>query len=106
MSMAIETEPVIALDPITLEMLWSRLISIVEESELTLVRTSFSPIVGEADDHSAALLDQHGNLLAQTPSAMPAFIGILDHTARVLLEHYPIETLEPGDVLTTNDPWI
>ena len=94
------------IDPITLEMLWSRLISIVEESESTLVRTSFSPIVGEADDHSAALLDAKGNLLAQTPSAMPAFIGILDHTARVLLQHYPVETLRPGDVLTTNDPWI
>jgi N-methylhydantoinase B len=96
----------VELDPITLEMLWSRLISIVEESESTLVRTSFSPIVGEADDHSAALLDAKGNLLAQTPSAMPAFIGILDHTARVLLQHYPVETLQPGDVLTTNDPWI
>jgi N-methylhydantoinase B len=96
----------VELDPITLEMLWSRLISIVEESESTLVRTSFSPIVGEADDHSAALLDARGNLLAQTPSAMPAFIGILDHTARVLLQHYPAETLQPGDVLTTNDPWI
>ncbi|MEZ4497605.1 MAG: hydantoinase B/oxoprolinase family protein [Thermomicrobiales bacterium] len=103
---AVETATTPGIDPITLEMLWSRLISIVEESESTLVRTSFSPIVGEADDHSAALLDRHGNLLAQTPSAMPAFIGILDHTARVLLEHYPVDTLEPGDVLTTNDPWI
>ncbi|MEZ4624582.1 MAG: hydantoinase B/oxoprolinase family protein [Thermomicrobiales bacterium] len=104
--MAIEMPQRTELDPITLEMLWSRLISIVEESESTLVRTSFSPIVGEADDHSAALLDRHGNLLAQTPSAMPAFIGILDHTARVLLQHYPVETFEPGDVITTNDPWI
>ncbi|MGH2551051.1 MAG: hydantoinase B/oxoprolinase family protein, partial [Thermomicrobiales bacterium] len=102
----LQRETKVQLDPITLEMLWSRLISIVEESESTLVRTSFSPIVGEADDHSAALLDAKGNLLAQTPSAMPAFIGILDHTARVLLQHYPVETLRPGDVLTTNDPWI
>ncbi len=43
-----------SLDPITLEILWSRLVSIIEEAESTLVRTSFSPIVGEADDHSAA----------------------------------------------------
>lgn len=95
-----------ALDPITIEMLWSRLISIVEESESTLVRTSFSPVVGEADDHSAALLDADGNLLAQTPSAMPAFIGILEHTTKVMLEHFPAETLQRGDVLVTNDPWI
>jgi N-methylhydantoinase B len=107
--MAVTTAPTgsaTALDPITLEMLWSRLISIVEEAESTLVHTSFSPIVGEADDHSAALLDRHGGLLAQTPSAMPAFIGILNHTAKVLLEHYPPHTLQPDDVLTTNDPWI
>lgn len=94
------------LDPITLEILWSRLISIVEESETTLVRTSFSPIVGEADDHAAALLDAQGNILAQTPSAMPAFIGILGRTTRTMLEYYPVETLKPGDVLITNDPWI
>ena len=95
-----------AVDPVTLEILWSRLISIVEESEATLVRTSFSPIIGEADDHSAALLDAHGNILAQTPSAMPAFIGILGHTTRTMLQHFPAETLKPNDVLTTNDPWI
>ena len=94
------------MDPVTLEILWSRLISIVEESESTLVRTSFSPIVGEADDHAAALLDVNGNILAQTPSGMPAFIGILGHTTRVLLQHFPPDTLKPNDVLTTNDPWI
>jgi N-methylhydantoinase B len=93
-------------DPITLEILWARLISIVEESESVIVRTSFSPSIAESDDHSSALLDRHGRLLAQTPSAMPAFIGILDNTTRILLEHYPPETLEPGDVLCTNDPWI
>ncbi len=94
------------LDPITLEILWARLISIVEESESVIVRTSFSPSIAESDDHSSALLDRNGRLLAQTLSAMPAFIGILDNTTRILLEHYPPETLEPGDVLCTNDPWI
>jgi N-methylhydantoinase B len=81
-----------ALDPIILEILWSRLISIIEEAESTLVRTSFSPIVGEADDHSAALLDGHGHLVAQTPSANPGFIGTLGHTTRTML--------------ITNDPWV
>lgn len=94
------------IDPVTLEILWTRLISIVEEAEATLVRTSYSPIVGESDDHSAALLDAQGNILAQTLSAMPAFIGILGRTTRAMLQYFPPETLQPGDVLTTNDPWI
>src|SRR6266536_5621017 len=88
-----------ALDPITLAILWSRLISIIEEAESTLVRTSFSPIVGEADDHSAALLDGQGHLVAQTPSANPGFIGTLGHTTRTMLQHFPPETLKPDDVL-------
>src|SRR6476469_3215949 len=93
-----------ALDAITIEILWSRLISIIEEAESTLVRTSFSPIVGEADDHSAALLDGDGRLIAQTPSANPGFIGTLGHTTRTMLTHFPPETLKPNDVLITNDP--
>src|SRR5215472_4014827 len=96
-----QTEYEGSLDPVTLEILWSRLISIVEEAESTIVRTSFSPIVGEADDHSAALLDAQGRLLAQSPSGMPGFIGILGFTAKVMLQHFPPETLKPNDVLIT-----
>src|SRR5215472_8287459 len=93
-----QTEYEGSLDPITLEILWSRLISIIEEAESTLVRTSFSPIVGEADDHSAALLDANGRLIAQTPSANPGFIGTLGHTTRTMLSHFPPETLKPNDI--------
>ncbi|MBI4277063.1 MAG: hydantoinase B/oxoprolinase family protein [Armatimonadetes bacterium] len=93
-------------DPVQLEVLWSRLISIVEEAETTLVRTSFSPTVGEAADHAAALLDVKGQILAQTPHGLPAFIAILGRTTRTMLEYFPPETLRPGDVLITNDPWI
>ncbi len=95
-----------SLDAVQLEVLWSRLTSIVEEAETTLVRTSYSSTVGEADDHGAALLDATGRILAQTPSGMPAFIAILGRTARTMLGHFPAETLQPGDVLITNDPWI
>ncbi|MBM3451236.1 MAG: hydantoinase B/oxoprolinase family protein, partial [Armatimonadetes bacterium] len=94
------------LDPVQLEVLWSRLISIVEEAETTLVRMSFSSTVGEADDHAAALLDAKGQILAQTPSGMPAFISILGRTTRKMLEYFPAQTLRPGDTLITNDPWI
>jgi N-methylhydantoinase B len=94
------------MDAVQLEVLWSRLTSIVEEAETTLVRTSYSSTVGEADDHGAALLDGQGRILAQTPSGMPAFIAILGRTAKMMLSYFPLETLQPGDVLITNDPWI
>lgn len=93
-------------DPITLEVLWSRLIATVEEAEATLVHTSFSTIVGEADDHAAALLDARGQILAQSPKGMPAFIAILGRTCRAVLEEVPAESLQPGDVIVTNNPWI
>jgi N-methylhydantoinase B len=95
-----------AFDAVQLEVLWSRLVSIVEEAETTLVRMSYSSTVGEADDHGAALLDARGQILAQTPSGMPAFIAILGRTTRTMLRHFPPETLRRGDVLITNDPWI
>ncbi|MBM3451087.1 MAG: hydantoinase B/oxoprolinase family protein [Armatimonadetes bacterium] len=94
-----------AFDPVQLEILWSRLISIVEEAETTLVRTSYSTTVGEADDHAAALLDARGQILAQSPKGMPAFIAILGRTTRAVLEEIPLEHLYPGDVIVTNDPW-
>ncbi len=94
------------LDAVRLEVLWSRLISIVEEAETVLERTSRSSTVGEAHDHAAALLDARGQILAQSRMGTPGFIAILGRTTRTMLTYFPLETLRPGDVLITNDPWI
>ncbi len=94
------------LDPVTLEVLWNRLVSIVQEAETVLLRTSFSSTVGEANDYAAALLDARGQILTQTPKGTPGFIAILGRMTRRMLEYFPLSTLEPGDVLITNDPWI
>ena len=93
-------------DSITLEILWSRLIAIVDEASATLVRTSFSTIVRESNDFACVLLDAHGHSLAQSTLSIPSFIGTLPVTVRHLLRRFPAETLEPGDVLVTNDPWL
>jgi N-methylhydantoinase B len=93
-------------DPITLEILWSRLIAIVDEASATLVRTSFSTIVRESNDFACILADAHGNSLAQSSLSIPSFIGTLPVTVRHLLRHFPPETLQPGDILVTNDPWL
>ena len=94
------------LDPITLEILWSRVIAIVDEASATLVRTSFSTIVRESNDFACVLLDAAGNSLAQSTLSIPSFIGTLPVTVRHLLRRFPPESLRPGDVLVTNDPWL
>ena len=93
-------------DPIGLEIMWSRLINIVEECWLTVWRTAFSLIIGEAQDFACELLDARGNSLAHSPRAMPVFNLTLPLAVKAILAKFPVETLKPGDVLTTNDPWI
>jgi 5-oxoprolinase (ATP-hydrolysing) len=93
-------------DPISLEIMWSRMVSIVEEMWFTVCRTAFSLIVSEAQDFACDLLDANGESLAHSPRAMPAFNLTLPRTVQAMLRKFPAETLRPGDVLITNDPWL
>jgi 5-oxoprolinase (ATP-hydrolysing)/N-methylhydantoinase A len=96
----------ITADPIGLEIMWSRLVNVVEEMWLTVCRTAFSLVISEAQDFACELLDQHGETLAHSPRAMPVFNLTLPRAVKALLARYPAETLRPGDVLVTNDPWL
>lgn len=93
-------------DPVSLEILWSRLVNITEECWVTIWRTAFSMIIGEAQDFGCELLDAKGESLAHSPRSMPVFNLTLPRAVQGLLEHFPPETLEEGDVLATNDPWV
>lgn len=93
-------------DPVTLEILWSRLINITEECWATIARTAFSMIIGEAQDFGCELLDATGQSLAHSPRSMPVFNLTLPRAVQALLDIFPPETLEEGDILATNDPWI
>jgi len=94
------------IDGITLEILWNRLIAVMNEIDDAIVRTSFSTIVGESRDFGYILTDERGRSLCQSTFSPPNFCVVLPHTAKALLERFPIETLREGDVLATNDPWI
>jgi len=96
----------VELDPITVEVQWSRLISIMDEVDVAVVRTSFSTIVGESRDFAVIMLDRHGRSLAQSQLSSPAFTCHLPITTKHLLRVFPRDTLAPGDVLITNDPWL
>jgi 5-oxoprolinase (ATP-hydrolysing) len=93
-------------DPITLEIMWSRLVTVVDEMWLTVIRTAFSLIISEAQDFACELLDARGETLAHSPRAMPVFNLCLPRAVKALLAKYPPESLTPGDVLVTNDPWL
>ncbi|MCG8543835.1 MAG: hydantoinase B/oxoprolinase family protein, partial [Alphaproteobacteria bacterium] len=92
-------------DPITLEVLWTRLISIVDEAAAALVRTSFSTVVRESHDFSCVITDATGRSLVQATDSIPSFIGTLPRTIRHFLDEIPAEELQPGDVIATNDIW-
>jgi N-methylhydantoinase B len=93
-------------DPVTLQILWNRLIGIVDEGAITLVRTSFSSVVQECNDYACVVMDAQGRALADNPRSIPAFIGTLPRTTRAILQTMPAETWREGDVVATNDPWL
>ena len=93
-------------DPIALEIMWSRLINVAEECWHTVIRTAFSLIIGEAQDFACEILDARGRQIAHSPRAMPVFNLTLPIAVNAMLEKYPVETLRPGDILVTNDPWL
>ncbi|WP_108662233.1 hydantoinase B/oxoprolinase family protein [Acuticoccus kandeliae] len=92
-------------DAITLEILWQRLISAVDEASATLIRAAFSTVVRESHDFACVVTDTRGDLVAQAQKSIPAFIGTLPRTVRWMLTHFAPEDLSPGDVLISNNPW-
>ncbi|MDP6831219.1 MAG: hydantoinase B/oxoprolinase family protein [Alphaproteobacteria bacterium] len=95
-----------ALDAVTLEVIWNRMIASVDEAAKAIVRTSFSTLSNEANDFACVLTDVDGQLLAQNSGSIPSFIGTLPATVRHTLDRFGRDGLEPGDVICTNDPWL
>ncbi len=94
------------IDPITLEIQWQRLISLMDEIDDATVRTSFSTIVGESRDFACILVDQDGYSICQSSFSPGDFCVILPRTTREMLKRFPQDTLVEGDVLVTNDAWL
>jgi len=94
-------------DPINLQVMWNRLIFIADQADTVLGRTAFSPIVRENHDYVTVLLDRSGRALAQCTWSIPVFITSLPVAAqKYFLPKFPVDTLQEGDVLATNDPEI
>ena len=87
------------------QLVWNRLLAIVEEQARTLMRTAFSTVVREAGDLSAGVFDTRGAMLAQAVTGTPGHVNAMAESVGKFLAKHPLDTLVPGDVLLTNDPW-
>src|SRR6266404_3825796 len=98
--------PNAALAQIHTQIMWSRLIAVVEEQAQTMLRTAFSTSVREAGDLSAGVFDRHGRMLAQAVTGTPGHVNSMANAVKHFLDVYPLATMKPGDHYITNDPWL
>ncbi len=89
-----------------LQVIWDRLLAVVEEQGQALMRAAFSPIVRECGDISAGIFDAKGRMLAQAVTGTPGHINTMAMAVETLRNHFPICDMRPGDIYVTNDPWI
>jgi N-methylhydantoinase B len=92
-------------DAIKAQIVWDRLLAVVEEQAQTLVRTAFSTTVREAGDLSAGVFDRRGRMLAQAVTGTPGHVNAMAASVGFFLQRHPVDSLQAGDVLVTNDPW-
>src|SRR5579862_3747659 len=95
-----------ALAQIHMQIMWSRLIAVVEEQAQTLVRTAFSTTVREAGDLSAGVFDRDGNMLAQAVTGTPGHVNSMAAAVKHFLDAFPLKSMKEGDHYITNDPWL
>lgn len=87
------------------QIIWNRLISIVEEQAQVLIRTAFSTSVREAGDLSAGVYDVNGSMLAQAVTGTPGHVNAMADAVRHFINRIGKENIDPADVYVTNDPW-
>lgn len=91
---------------IRLQVMWNRLISVVEEQATTLIRTAFSTSVREAGDLSAGVYNAKGEMLAQAVTGTPGHVNTMAEAVMHFIAEIPSDEMYPGDTYVTNDPWI
>ena len=91
---------------IDMQIMWHRLIAVVEEQAQVLLRTAFSPIVRECGDLSAGVFDLKGRMLAQAVTGTPGHVNSMAESVKHFISHFPLQTMKPGDAYITNDPWM
>ena len=94
-----------AMDPVTLEVIWNRFLSVANEQQDALIRTAFSTIVRESQDLACGMFDTKGRIISQSISGTPWHINAMSTSMKHFLAALPPDKLAPGDVLITKDTW-
>ena len=93
-------------DPITLEILWRRLVSIVDEADASVARTAFSSLLRDAHDYTCMFTDSRGQELVQGTFCTPGQAGAMALGVKEIISSIPLDHYRPGDVYIVNDPWL
>src|SRR5215510_4641491 len=94
-----------SLAAIHMQVMWNRLLSVVEEQAQTLVRTAFGAATREAGDLSAGVFLPDGRMVAQAITGTPGHVNSMAESVGHFLAVHPAHTMRPGDTYVTNDPW-
>ena len=95
-----------ALDAIRTQVMWNRLIAVVEEQAQSLLRSAFGTITREAGDLSAGVYNIDGQMIAQAMTGTPGHVNTMATAVAHFFEKFPQHSMKPGDVYITNDPWL
>ncbi|CAN5387936.1 hydantoinase B/oxoprolinase family protein [soil metagenome] len=95
-----------ALAAIRTQVMWNRLIAVVEEQAQSLLRTAFGTITREAGDLSAGVYDTKGRMIAQAMTGTPGHVNTMATAVSHFFKWFPVKDMKPGDVFITNDPWL
>jgi N-methylhydantoinase B len=90
---------------VSFQVMWNRLISIVEEQAQALVRTAFSTSVREAGDLSAGVYNRHGEMIAQAVTGTPGHVNAMADSVAHFIRRIQVVNMFEGDIYITNDPW-
>ncbi|MBV2144894.1 hydantoinase B/oxoprolinase family protein [Falsochrobactrum sp. TDYN1] len=93
------------LSDVHMQIMWNRLISVVEEQALTLIRTAFSTSVRESGDLSAGVFNQAGEMIAQAVTGTPGHVNAMAEAVGHFIRDIGSNNIFEGDVYITNDPW-
>jgi N-methylhydantoinase B len=93
-------------DPITLEILWQRLVSIVDEADASVARTAFSSLLRDAHDYTCMFTDSRGQELVQGTFCTPGQAGAMTIGVKNVVNSVPLDSYNEGDVFIVNDPWL
>jgi N-methylhydantoinase B len=94
------------LELIRLQVMWNRLLAVVEEQAQALMRTAFSSMVRECGDLSAGVFDLEGRMLAQAVTGTPGHVNSMAESVKHFIEYFPTDSMCEGDIYITNDPWL